>query len=92
MSGRPMVTVAEVAKMLGKTKRATLRWLISEMRHEPTLLRRNTAQLPRGKWLVRTSALCRLLGVDEENMWDTVIRQGRRIDDLDRRVRRLEVA
>src|SRR5580692_11671347 len=82
-----VMSMAEVAVILKRSPRASLRWLQSRLGEEPEVLIRAAGERV---WSVRRDAFLRLTGADESDLRTDVEKVVRDVKDLDRRVRYLE--
>jgi hypothetical protein len=87
----PYISIADAARVMGQSFWATKRWLRARQALEPGLLVNFTESGHRvRKWWVSRDALGRVFGIDKEEIVAALQRHGRRLDNHETRISRLE--
>jgi hypothetical protein len=82
-----MLTLAQAAKEAHMSRRGVFRWIKARLHIEPSALDRAEGERV---WHVQRDALFRLLGITDPHLRAAVQRHGKRLDEIDHRVRKIE--
>lgn len=81
----PLLSVSKAAELAGMSPKALRRWLTERRQHYPDLVQGS----PR-KWLIQAAALGVALGRDKLDLEHLSLDTASRVDNLERRVGKLE--